>query len=88
MIGEPDPNARIVFTYHADFRLVERSPDLDLDQVRDEIVEAILSRRVEHRARNIWYIRTRHDERCYPVALHPGTIVVMTVLTSAAEAAA
>lgn len=75
----PDPLARIVFTKHADRRLRERS-GFELDQARDEIRDAIASRSLEHRAKNIWCVHVRHSTRRYPIAETRGVLIVLTVI--------
>lgn len=89
----PDPNARIVFTKHAEFRMVERAPDLDQHAARDEIIESLLSHRYTYQGRGYWMVWTAHEERRY--SIHRGhergyddrVTVVVTVLTPLPAAA-
>jgi hypothetical protein len=85
--GHLDPQTKVVFTRHADRRLRERFPGCGLDEARDDIFLAILSRRSEHRARNIWYAYTAGRERVYPLADCGDRLVVLTVLSPLTEAA-
>ena len=68
----------IVFSRHADQRLCERTR-LEIDGARDEIEQAVASGRLEHRARNIYALRSQDGERTYIVAVRGHVLVVITV---------
>lgn len=76
----------IVISRHADDRFRDRCGSDQLDEIRDDVRDAILAGRYEHRARNIWCVWTEGQTRVYPVAIHGSMIVVLTVLTSGEQA--
>jgi hypothetical protein len=86
---QPRPSDQVVITKHADFRLHERAPELDLDAVRTEVTEALLSRRFRHQGKRYWLAWTPGMGRVYAIARgREARVVVLTVLTPRVERAA
>lgn len=79
----------VVFTNHAEARLIERT-GLGLDEARSEIEAALAARRAEWRAKAIFYLWTPFRQRVYSVAYERrrGRLIVLTVLTPLPIAAA